>query len=473
MNISRPVAAILLLASAAAEEAAPAPVQPVAAPAQAAAPAAAPAPAAPAAPAAAAPAPAVAPAAVGLTIDEAIALSLARNETPEIAIARIERAEAGIARARSALLPGVVIGGSLATNDQDRLPQGGDANETATWRASAEMALLRASAWSSLSAAKYDLRAQQLESLELKRSLAFGVSNVFLNVLAAERQVIAAENRLHVSQSSVADAKARLQAGLSTRTDVTRAELEEATAKLSLTRTRNLVTTTRLALADLIVSPLDGPLQTPTAIDVPSREGEVLGRLALAYRADLRALQFREAAADQNVRAAYGRWIPDITAAAEVSEFDTNDPARTALDETTDVTLSLNATWTLYDGGDRGGAIAQAQADRRETGLNRTQQLRGLRKELLTALADLDTSEAALQQAEARDRLAKANAEEIHARYKQGLATALEDADAISGQFEAESDKVSALLAMARARLNLRQLSGLWPTTDREPTAKP
>jgi outer membrane protein TolC len=473
MNISRPVAAILMLASAIAEEVAPAPVQPAAdpAPVQAAAPVAAPA--APAAPVVAPAAPAAVPPAVGLTIEDAIALALARNETPEIAAARIERAEADIARARSALLPGVVLGGTLSTNDQNHLPRGGDANETASWKASAEMALLRASAWSSLSASKYALRAQQLESLELKRSLAFAVSNVFLNILAAERQVIAAENRLQVSQSSVSDAKARLQAGLSTRTDVTRAELEEATARLSLTRTRNLVTTTRLALADLIVSPIDGPLQTPTAIEVPSREGDVLSRLALAYRADLRALQYREAAADQNVRAAYGRWIPDVSAAATLSEFETNDPARAAIDKNTDVTLSLNATWTLYDGGDRGGAIAQAQANRRETGLNRTQQLRGLRKELLTALADLDTSEAALQQAEARDRLAKANAEEIHARYKQGLATALEDADAISGQFEAESDKVAALLGMARARLNLRELSGLWPTTDREPTAKP
>lgn len=470
MNISRPVAAILLIASAAAGEAAPAPVQP-AAPAQAAVPGPAPAAAAPAAVPAAAPA---APAAVvGLTVDEAIALALARNETPEIAMARIERAEASMTRAASALLPGVVLGGTLATNDKDHLPHGGAANETASWSARADMALLRASAWSSLSASRYSLRAQQLNSLELKRSLAFTVSNVFLNILAADRQVIAAENRLQVSQSSVADAKARLQAGLSTRTDVTRAELEEATARLSLTRTRNLVTTTRLALADLIVSSLDGPLQTPNAIDVPSRDGEVLGRLALAYRADLRALQYQEAAADQNVRAAYGRWVPDVSAAAIVSDYDTNDPTTAAGDKTIDVTLALNATWTLYDGGDRGGAISQAQADRRETGLNRTQQLRGLRKELLTALADLDTSEAALQQAEARDRLAKANAEEIHARYKQGLATALEDADAISGQFEAESDKVAALLSMARARLNLRQLSGLWPTTDREPVAKP
>ncbi|MBN8526798.1 MAG: TolC family protein [Planctomycetes bacterium] len=469
MNLHRPVAALLLLACAMAEDAAAPANQPAAQPQPAAQANQQPAPA----PAAAPPAQVQQPAAAGLSIDQAIILALARNETPEIAMARIERAEAALERARSALLPSVTLGGSLATNDQDAIPHGGDANETARWSATAQMALLRASAWSNLSAARYGLRAQQLESMELKRILAFTVGNVFLNVLAAERQVIAAENRLQVSQSSVADAKARLQAGLATRTDVTRAELEEATAKLSVTRTRNLVTTTRLALSDLIVSPLPEALAIPTAIDVPSRDGEVLGRLALSYRPDLRALQFREAAADQYVRAAYGRWIPDVSANAVASEFDTNDPATAPVDKTTDVTLSLSASWTLYDGGDRGGAIAEAQASRRETGLNRTQQLRGLRKELLTALADLETAEAALQQAEARERLARANAEEVHARYKQGLATALEDADAISSQFEAESDQVSARLAMARARLTLRQLTGMWPVSDREPTATP
>ncbi len=459
MNTLRPVAALLALAALCAEDAPPpAAAAPAAPPAQA-----APAPADPAAP----------QAAPGLTMDQAIALALARNETPEIAISRIEAAQASVTRAAAALRPSVVLGGSLSTNDQDDLPWGGDADETAAWNVNAELGLLRASAWSGLSAAKYALRAQQLESLEQKRVFAFAVGGVFLNTLAAERQVVAAERRLEVSQASVADAKARLQAGLSIRTDVTRAELEEATAQLSVTRARNLVTTTRLALADLIVAPIDGGLEIPATIEVPSREGEVLQRLALAYRADLRALQFREAAADQNVRAAYGRWIPDVTARAAASEFETNDPARASADKTLDVTLSLNASWALYDGGDRGGAIAQAQAARRETGLSRTQQLRGLRKELLTGLADLETAEASLAQAQARDRLARANAEEVRARYKQGLATALEDADAISGQFEAESGLVAAQLQMARSRLDLRQLAGVWPLSDREPGGKP
>jgi outer membrane protein len=458
MSHRRPVAALVLLAAGlSAAEAAPA-----ASPEQQAA----------AAAVAAEAAAAQTPADAGLDQATAIRLALARNETPEIAAARVAAAEAAMARANAALRPAVTVGGSLSTNDSDRLPRGGSANETKAWSAGAEMAILRASAWSGLAAARYALRAEQLDGLELRRALAFAVVEVYLGAVAADAQVIAAERRLEVSKSAVNDAKLRLEAGLTTRTDVTRADLERASAELSLTRARNLAETTRLALSDLIVAPVE-TLAAPAAIEVPQRDGKALSIMAVAYRADLRALQFREMAADQQVRAAYGRWIPDISARAEVSEYWTTDPRTKAGEDSLDVTLSLRAAWTLYDGGEREGAIAAAQAGRREVGFNRTRELRGLRRDLLTALADLGTAESALQQAEARDRLAKANAEEVRARYKQGLATALEDADAISSQFEAESGLVGARLDLDRARLGLRQLVGMWPLSDREPAAQP
>ncbi|MCS6970378.1 MAG: TolC family protein [Planctomycetes bacterium] len=415
----------------------------------------------------------LAPSPAALSAPQAIALALFRHETPAIAAARIRAAEAQRQRAAAALRPSVRLQGSLSTSDRDEVPHGGDAHETAAWGAAAEIALLRASAWSGLAAARYALQAQQLEGAEMRRALAYSVAALYLDALAAERQVVAAENRLAVARAAVADAQARLDAGLAVRTDVIRAELEAATAQLALTRARNYTANLRLALEDLIVQPLGGALAEPPTIEIPDPAIDTLHRLALYYRGDLKALQLREAAAEQRRRAGYGRWVPDVVARAEASAYDTNDPLRAAGDKTTVVTLSLVATWTLYDGGDREGAIAEAEAQRRELGLERTRQLRALRKDLQTALADLGTAEAALQQAEARARLARANADEVRARYKQGLATALEDADAISARFEADSGLVAAQLALSRARLQVRRLVGLWPFSEREPLNAP
>lgn len=416
-----------------------------------------------------------APAAPSLSLSLPLALDLAlkRNEQPEIAAARIARAEATVARAWAALLPQITVGGSLSTAAINEFPTGGPANETASWNASAQLTLFNAGAWSGLAASKYSLAAQQFDSLQIRRTMAYSVVDIYLTVLAAEAQVGAAERRLGVSQSSVSDAKARLQAGLSTRTDVTRAELQEAQAQLSITQARRAVTASRLALADLIVSTIDGPLVTPETVLVPERDGESLYRLAIAYRPDLKALGLREAAADQTVRAGYARYAPTVGVRADASNTTSNAAVTTPNDGKTVLSVALFASWSLWDGGDREGAIDQARSDRRESSLTRTSQLRGLHKDLLTALADLDTAEAALAQAEASDRLAKANAEEVRARYKQGLATALEDADAISSQFEAESGLVGARLNLARSQLAIRHHTGLWPITDREPGTPP
>lgn len=425
-------------------------------------------------PPAAAPAAPVPAVAAALDLPTAIDLALRRNEQPEIAAARISRAEASVTRARSALLPRLSVGGSLTTGTVNEFPMGGAANETVAWNASAQLTLFNASALSGLAASKYGLAAQQFDSLQIRRIMAFSVVDVYLTILASEAQVGAAERRLGVSQSSVADAKARLQAGLSTRTDVTRAELQEAQAQLSITQARRAVTASRLALADLIVvDSLGGAMVPPEAVPVPDREGETLYRLAILYRPDLKALTFREASADQTVRAAYGRYVPTVAVRADATNANSNAPVVASTDDKTVMSLSLVASWDLWDGGDREGTIGQTRADRRESSLTKSAQLRGLRKDLLTALADLDTAEASLAQAQARDRLARANADEVRARYKQGLATALEDADAISSQFEAESGLVSSRLDQDRSRLAIRRLTGLWPLTDREPGSQP
>lgn len=463
MTLSRPVAALLLIAINMGAAEVPAPVTvPTPAP-----PAIAPA---PAIPTAIAPAADIQPV---LDLPGAIALALRRNEQPEIAATRIERAMAAVARARAALLPQLTVGATLSTAAVNEFPAGGEANETASWSAGAQLTLFNPGAWSGLAAAKYGLAAQQFDSLQLRRALAFSVVDVYLTIIASERQVGAAERRLGVSQSSVSDAKARLQAGLSTRTDVTRAELQEAQAQLSITQARRAVTASRLALADLIVSDLNGSLAIPEAVPVPDRDGATLRTLAISFRPDLKALKFREAAADQTVRAAYGRYVPTVGVRADASHASYTSPAMAATDDKTQVSVALVASWSLWDGGDREGAIDQARADRGEASLTLTSQLRGLNRDILTALADLETAEASLAQAQARDRLARANADEVRARYKQGLATALEDADAISSQFEAESGLVSSRLDLDRARLALRRLTGLWPLTDREPEGRP
>lgn len=404
-----------------------------------------------------------------LTLEAAIAAALRNNETSDISLARIRRVEATLERARSAMLPQVTLGGSASTSTTNEVPHGGQANEALNWNANASIMLFNPTAWRNYAATRDILRAQTSDSLDMRRALAFTTSDIFLSVLAAEQQVVAAQRRLEVSHQVVVDARARLTAGLSTQTDVTRAELTVAQSQLAMTQAQRGVIANRLALDDLTAQNDIGPLAQPEPIAVASREYATLLPMAARHRPDLQALRWRSSAAEKAKEAAYGRYLPTVSAQAGLNHVNSNDPAYASVDNESQVTMSLVATWTLYDGGDREGAIGEAAADEREAGLTFTAQVRGLRKTIQTVLADLETSEASVTQAEAGSRLAKANADEVRARYQQGLATALDSADAISGQFNADSALVAARLDLARAKLALRKTIGSWPLTSTEP----
>ena len=104
----------------------------------------------------------------------------------------------------------------------------------------------------------------------------------------------------------------------------------------------------------------------------------------------------------------------------------------------------------------RGGeaTIAQLELSRRE---------RTVAVEIRMAMAQLDTSLAAVVQAERRLDVARENASEVRLRFRSGLASALEQADAAANEFEAGIVLERQRFLVERARLALREAVGRWP----------
>jgi outer membrane protein TolC len=73
----------------------------------------------------------------------------------------------------------------------------------------------------------------------------------------------------------------------------------------------------------------------------------------------------------------------------------------------------------------------------------------------------LSTEQAALREAAAALRAARKNADETSVLYREGLASALELADATQRLFEAEVAEVTARYRMALAYLSLREAEGI------------
>ncbi|HSE65237.1 MAG TPA: TolC family protein, partial [Thermoanaerobaculia bacterium] len=250
-----------------------------------------------------------------------------------------------------------------------------------------------------------------------------------------------------------------LEAGLASSNDLTRAELELATAQLALTEAQNAVVSSRLSLGYLIAAPADRPLVEPPAEPSEAASADELEQVAQEARADLKELTLRAESLRLLSLEPTLRAIPTLTLRGTYRG--TNEAGLSGRERDWNVAALLN--WEIFDGGTRYAEAAARRAEYREALLNADALRRRIGLEIRTAQTDLATSRAALEQAVVRARVADQNAREVRVRYSEGLATALEQADATVSAFEAAAELARQRFALGIARLSLSRALGRWP----------
>jgi outer membrane protein TolC len=128
-----------------------------------------------------------------------------------------------------------------------------------------------------------------------------------------------------------------------------------------------------------------------------------------------------------------------------------------------DALLGVSFAWPVFDAGVRRADRAERNAFVRGLELELEASLREVDRQLRSAGVQLSTEQAALREATAALRAATKNADETNTLYREGLASALELADATQRLFEAEVAEVTARYRMALSYLALREAQGVAP----------
>jgi outer membrane protein TolC len=403
------------------------------------------------------PAPAIATGPV-LHLEDALQLAATRNERARIADLNVTTAYEGVVKARASFLPIV----SLTANESLRTTPPTPLN-TGTAALQLTQPLLDAPAFPLYAEAKESFVGQQEQSVEDKRTLAFDTARAFFGVLNAQAVLKAAQNQVDAAQANYADTQARVDAQLNSSNDATRAQVDLANANREVETDKGVLGSAVLALVLVVNAPVPAELAPPeatlSASQQPVSNADQLVKFAIEKRLDLSARRHAGMAAHYFADEPLLRMIPTLNLTGQAAAT-TNAPTNGRWDS---AAASLNLSWILYDAGvrysDKRSRDASAEiADLQAATLERT-----VENEVRTSLVALASTQATFAVAERGVVLARKNAEETGALYKQGLAKAIELVDANDQLFNAEVSEVQARYAMALAYLSLRNTLGLDP----------
>jgi outer membrane protein TolC len=418
--------------------------------------------------------PASAPVASGptdLSLEAVVKTALARNERAEIADQSVVSADAAVTKARAAFLPTL----TMSAGETLRPPQtdvGGGKGQLRGNQGQAALtlsqSLFNATSFPLYAAAKHSYDSARFTHTDTRRQLAFDAARSFFAVVAQQRVLTAAKSRLDLANATLDDTRVRASSGLVSSNDVTRSEIERASADQSSIGASNSLEAARLNLEYLIASPADiqTDLASPTQSLAPADLGLAgLVNLAIARRPDLAALRASAASASALADEPGLRFVPTLSAAAQarVSDQPVAPDRSLAADRYIDKTIAINFNWTIWDGGSRTADGDSRNAARIAAELQLRALARRVEIDVRVAVAELAAARNSLVAAEQGEDAARRSEEETTVLYKQGLAKAIELVNGNSTKFDAEVAVAAAELNVRQAELDLRAALGLFP----------
>jgi len=408
-------------------------------------------------------------AAADLSLEQAVQLALERNERALAAGEQLRAAQGQAAQARAYFFPALTLSGNLTRRPYAVTRQIGDQTITiqsqnaVAANASLSWILFNPSVIPNYRQALFAERAQRFSSADTRRRLSFEVAAAFLSTLTIDQVREAAGHRLEYAGKTLEAARARYAAGLVSVNDVTRAELEYATAEMGATQAQGEVETAYLELGYLLDAAIDGKLALPELLlaqaEQPAAAAFDLLSGAQERRFDLRALAWNARAREALVLEPGLEWLPSLTLNYQYRY--TNEAGLNVSSTTWSAGLGLS--WSIFDGFGRNGLYKEAKARARQAELDLRSASRQADLEVRSGIVSLASQQASLKKAQVALDAARKNAGEIAELYRQGLSNALQVADANVSLFEAEVEVARQRNGLALALLNLRAAQGLDP----------
>ncbi|WP_242040491.1 TolC family protein [Coleofasciculus sp. FACHB-1120] len=399
-----------------------------------------------------------------ITLQQALELARRNNRDLQVAILTLERSRASVREFRAAEFPTIGVESNFTRSDspnaelQNQRQQssplnpflGNDDDNTVSTSFDTSLQVsyelyTSGRRGARIRAAEEQLRFDQLEVERQSEQLRLDVSNAYYDLQEADSQTEISQAAVTDAARSLRDAQLLEQAGLGTRFDVLRAQVQLANAVQDLTRSRSQQSIARRQLTQLLSLGQTVEVAAADEIEVAGEWNLTLEQsiiLAVKNRAELEQLLARRNISQEQRRIALAATRPQVNLIANYSVLGVlNDD----LGPADGLTLGAQFRWDFYDGG---AARARANQEKANIAIAETQfadqrnqirfQVEQAYFNLRSNAENIQTAFFAVTQAEESLRLAEL-------RFRSGVGT---QTDVISAQTELTRARVNRLTAV-------------------------
>ena len=310
-----------------------------------------------------------------------------------------------------------------------------------------------------LQGANETLQANLKAARNARDLIVLAVGGSYLQLLATGARMQAAQSQIVSFQAIYQQAADRLTAGLATRVDVTRSQVQLQTEQQRLRSLQADLATQKLRLARIIGLPL-GQQFTPSEIyrfervTNPSQDDAL--RRAQAERSDLQAADASVRAATDVVRAAKAERAPSLSVNADFGATGITPTNKSVGVYTVTGTLTV----PIYQGGRVRGDIEQATAALRQRTAERDDLRAQADQDVRQAFIDLDSAADQVDVAKSNVSLSHQTLEQSRDRFTSGIADTVELVQAEQAVVQADDDYITAVYEHNLAKVSLARSMG-------------
>lgn len=334
-----------------------------------------------------------------ITLEQAVAIALERNQQVLIAQAKGDALKGRYREVRAQALPELKLNGAalrwrdpsfLNASSFDKIPIEFRAGLTPVganlfdYNMSVSQPIYTSGkVGTALKLASLESEGVGVDRARVEQDVRLKVIRAFYDLILAERLLQVAQAAVEQRRQHLAMARTRFAGGVATEVDVLRSQVSLANAQPELIRAGNSVRRARSVLNNLLVRPVDYPTETVgdlTFNPQPKMDAQEVLSHAVAHRPELQRLRINELEAEsaKKLANAESRFRVDFNGQYG---FSARQPSNLGNHSFSRWMFTLNLSLPLFDGGRRSGLFQQAVAARKVAELSRSEEENSVRLE--------------------------------------------------------------------------------------------